>query len=146
MFNFCARERCLSVCRFLQNLSPDLHGMCTWAARNALDVRDVAQAHINAAIFPSAANKRYIVGNEARLHASRVAAAISERVGEQSVPFHMTFQDAEAGASIAVGEQEVEAAQVLWDELGIRCRPTSETLADMAQRLLRLEPTHIVRA
>ena len=108
-------------------------------------MRDVAQAHINAAIFPSAAHKRYIVGNEARLPASQVATEIFKRVGQDRVP-KMTFQDEEPGASIKVGEQEVEAAELLWDELGVRCRPTSETLADMAQRLLGKELTHIVRA
>eukprot|EP00802_Teleaulax_amphioxeia_P018693 Tamp_18896.p1 GENE.Tamp_18896~~Tamp_18896.p1 ORF type:complete len:244 (-),score=41.54 Tamp_18896:559-1218(-) len=48
------------------------------------DVRDVAQAHINAALFPTAANKRYIVGNEARLSASHVAQAIRDRVGSEA--------------------------------------------------------------
>jgi nucleoside-diphosphate-sugar epimerase len=110
------------------------------------DVRDVAQAHINAATFPVAAHKRYIVGNEARLQASQVAAAIRARLGEEAVPA-LTFAEQEAGVSIPVGRQEVEASEALWSELGVRCRPTSETMADMAESLLRRTiPTHIVRA
>ena len=41
---------------------------------------------------------------------------------------------------------QVEAAQVLWDELGVRCRPTRETMGDMAAALLLLPPDKIVRA
>ena len=99
------------------------------------DVRDVAQAHLNAAVFPVAAGRRYIVGNEARLNAADVADAIRQRVGASAVA-DMTSSDDEPGATIAIGEQEVEAEEVLWRELGIRCRKTEETMADMAERLL----------
>ena len=109
------------------------------------DVRDVAQAHIHACLFPSAANKRYIVGNEARLSAAQVVDAIKERVGASAVPLIKSQED-EPGAAIAIGEQEVEAEQVLWDELGVRCRPTRETMADMAQKLLGLPLPKTVRA
>ena len=62
-----------------------------------------------------------------------------------TVPAMHLEQGAGDGAT-AAGWQEVEAAGALWEELGIRCRATEETMADMAEALLQVPPKKVVRA
>ena len=41
------------------------------------------------------------------------------------------------GGAIPIGAQEVVAADALADALGVTCRPSTETLADMAEALVQ---------
>lgn len=128
-----------------------------WAKGNApvrsllvSDVRDVALAHLNAAVRSTeglaGARKRLIVGLERRSSAESEADAVRrglmrlrERTGDEmpsSLQERVHFVEEEGqGGAIAVGDQEVDAAAALWDTLGMRCRPSSETLEDMVAAL-----------
>ncbi len=117
-------------------------------SRLVCDVRDVAAAHLMAATLPSqpppaagaasgAARKpaRYIVSCEARVPAARIGAQMGERLGP-SVAERLSVDDEFDGGAIPIGEREVVAADELWKQLGVRCRPTEETIADMAEALV----------
>lgn len=104
------------------------------------DVRDVARAHLAAATLPDAAGRRYVVSRERRVPATELAAAIRERVGAAAVPamrIEEASADSSATAVIPVGQREVDADAL--EELGVRCRPDKETVADMAELLVPLE-------
>lgn len=108
------------------------------------DVRDVALAHIRAALAPEAAGRRYIVACERRSPASAEAAAVrrglraAEGAGDPSsdVVHAVEGQEmGEGGGAIGIGEQEVDAAAALWSDLGVKCRTSAETLEDMVKAL-----------
>ena len=107
-------------------------------SRLVVDVRDAAQAHINAATTPEAAGKRYITSCEARVPAGALADALRERLrgcGRADVAERISADLAFDGGAIPIGEQEVVASAGM-AELGVQCRPTEVTLADMAVALL----------
>jgi nucleoside-diphosphate-sugar epimerase len=109
-------------------------------SRLVVDVRDCAQAHINAALLDVAAGKRYIASCEARVPAAEVAEILKERIrasglGNEQMIAKIAADEQYDGGAIPIGEQEVVAAQGM-AELGVACRSTTETLADMAEALL----------
>ena len=112
-------------------------------SRLVVDVRDAAQAHLAAASLPDAAGRRYVVSCEARVPAADLAAAIRHRLraagdaaGEARAA-RVHTDDGWDGGAVPVGAREVAAEDVLWRELGVRCRSTEETLADMAAVLVK---------
>ena len=112
-------------------------------SRLVVDVRDAAQAHLAAATLPDAAGRRYVVSCEARVPAADLAAAIRHRLraaGEaagEARAARVHTDDGWDGGAVPVGAREVAAEDVLWRELGVRCRSTEETLADMAAVLVK---------
>lgn len=117
------------------------------------DVRDVARAHLNAAVRATPLRQsRYIVACEARAPASAEAEAVRrgllrnpaealsilQKQSDVEVPDPKVVQAAEGceagggNGAIPIGQKEVEAADALWADLGVRCRPSAETLEDMA--------------
>ena len=116
-------------------------------SRLVVDVRDAAQAHLAAATLPDAAGRRYVVSCEARVPAADLAAAIRHRLraagdaagdaagAARAARVHT--DDGWDGGAVPVGAREVAAEDVLWRELGVRCRSTEETLADMAAVLVK---------
>ena len=76
---------------------------------------------------------------------SRAAFVHAAAAAESSKSFPSTFSvsrlavsepDEEGGKNVgAVGDQEVEAAKILWEQLGVRCRSTAETLEDMVSSM-----------
>ena len=107
-------------------------------SRLVVDVRDAAQAHLAAATLPDAAGRRYVVSCEARVPAADLAAAIRHRLraaGEARAA-RVHTDDGWDGGAVPVGAREVAAEEALWRELGVRCRSTEETLADMAAALV----------
>lgn len=112
-------------------------------SRLVCDVRDAAQAHLAAATLPAAAGRRYVVSCEARVPAADLAAAIRLRLraggdaeGEARAA-RVHTDESWGGGAVAVGAREVAAEEALWRDLGVRCRPTEETLADMADALAK---------
>ena len=109
-------------------------------SRLVADVRDVARAHVNAAILPEAAGQRYIVSCEARVPAQQLACAIAEVIGEDEVARRGIHADEGfAGGAVSIGDREVDASHL--EALGVCCRPTSQTIADMAQVLCESQVT-----
>ena len=104
-------------------------------SRLVVDVRDAALAHINAATLPAAANRRYIVSCEAREPARRIVDEMASRLGKEAADRRgIHADDAPGSGAIPIGAREVDAVAVA-RELGVCCRPTRETLADMAEAL-----------
>ena len=121
------------------------------------DVRDVAAAHVSAAVRTGPLPQpRYIVACEARSPASTEAEAVRrgllrnpsealsilqkqqgalEPPDPKAVHAAEGSEEGEGGGAIPIGAKEVEAADALWNDLGVRCRPTAETLEDMAAAL-----------
>lgn len=107
-------------------------------SRLFVDVRDVAKAHVEAALRETAVGKRYVVSTEARI-ASREIAGWLQDVCRQtflSDPDIIHYDAEFAGGLIPIGEQEVEAARRLAGELGVTLRPVKQTICDMAKILL----------
>lgn len=117
------------------------------------DVRDVAKAHLNAAVRPGPLGQcRYIVACECRSPASSEADAVRrgllrnpaealsvlQKKSDVELPDPSVVHAAEGSeagggnGAIPIGQKEVEAADALWSDLGVRCRPSAETLEDMA--------------
>ena len=107
-------------------------------SRLVVDVRDCAQAHINAATTASAAGKRYIVSTEARVPAAECAEVLRARLranGRADAASRINADEDFDGGAVPVGEREV-AAEVALSELGVECRAPAATLSDMAAALL----------
>jgi len=104
-------------------------------SRLVADVRDVAQAHINAATRPAAAHKRFIVSCEARVPASEILREVTAQLGAHAVARrNIRCDDLFDGGAVPIGQREVDASE-MESGLGVRCRPTSRTIADMAEAL-----------
>jgi nucleoside-diphosphate-sugar epimerase len=115
-------------------------------SRLLVDVRDAAYAHVQAGRLNDVTiGHRYIVSSERRVPSTDIAkwllAAIAQHdnnddddgtVDQQPIQCDTTFQ----GGVIVIGEQEVEAIDLLRNELGVALRPLQETIADMAAGLL----------
>jgi len=107
-------------------------------SRLCVDVRDAALAHVRAGTSDAANGKRYILSSEARLSSLDVGKALAEIVensgiGDASSIRCDTLFD---GGAIKIGEREVEASELLEKDLGVVCRPTEETMRDMAKTML----------
>lgn len=120
-----------------------LDGASQVQSRLCVDVRDVALAHIAAGQMDVGDNndpRRYILSTEARLSSQLTADALKRAV-EQSGSSHIDTSkiscDTEFdGGAIKIGDQEVECAELLRDELGITCRSVDETFYDMVVAML----------
>ena len=115
-----------------------LDGSSPVQSRLVVDVRDAAKAHIAAATLPNAAGKRYITSCEARVPAGQLADFMKERLrscGRDDDAAKLSADLDFDGGAIPIGAQEVVAKEGM-AELGVECRPTEETLADMAEVLL----------
>lgn len=116
-------------------------GVSPVQSRLVVDVRDAALAHIAAATLEAAANKRFIVSEEARVPACEAADAIRTCLrdhGRDEQAQAIFADEAFDGGAISIGDQEVVATAAL-AELGVACRPSTETLTDMTKALLAQE-------
>ena len=116
-----------------------LDGSAPVQSRLVVDVRDAAAAHVNAATLPHAAGKRFIASCEARVPAAKLAAALRARLtaaGRHDAAARITADVSFDGGAIPIGEREVDAAEGM-AMLDVSCRPSEETLADMAEALLQ---------
>ena len=115
------------------------------AVRSTLvsDVRDVARAHVEAATRPAAAGKRFIVACEARSAASSEAAAVAQGLIKRADVLDSAKDKVHAGenqelgegnGAVAIGDKEVDAEPAA-TVLGVRCRSSAESLADMVMAL-----------
>ena len=112
----------------------------TWQSRLVVDVRDAADAHIAAATLGGGhmGGKRLITSCERRVPAAELADALRERLrarGWHDAAEQISADLAFDGGAIPIGDREVVAAAGM-AELGVKCRPTEETLADMAEALM----------
>ncbi|GIL58810.1 hypothetical protein Vafri_13796 [Volvox africanus] len=92
------------------------------------DVRDVAAAHVSAALTPAAAGRRYIVSQPRSLSARSVTDVL-----KATVPQLAHLPDGEAGSE----EEKIDASRVV-RELGLTYTPLENTLTDMAESLIKL--------
>ena len=119
-----------------------MNGESPVQSRLVVDVRDCAQAHINAATTPHAAGKRYIVSCEARVAAEECAAALAaglRQCGREEDAMRLTADTAFDGGAIPIGQQEVVAIDGL-AELSVACRSTAETLSDTVEAIVSPRP------
>mmetsp|Transcript_32793 Transcript_32793/g.55292 ORF Transcript_32793/g.55292 Transcript_32793/m.55292 type:complete len:387 (-) Transcript_32793:34-1194(-) len=110
-------------------------------SRLVVDVRDAALAHYRAATWPLSTdthihNKRYIVSPECRLSAAETLRVLQGTARELHIippeqTGSMCCDDAFTGGAVPIGAKEVDAAEMLENDLGIICRPVSSTLQDM---------------
>ncbi|EFJ48786.1 hypothetical protein VOLCADRAFT_90627 [Volvox carteri f. nagariensis] len=92
------------------------------------DVRDVAAAHVLAAVTPAAAGRRYIVSQPKSSSAKSITDIL-----KAAVPQLAHLPDGES----APEEEKVDASRVV-RELGLQYTPLRRTLTDMAESLIRL--------
>lgn len=109
-------------------------------SRLFVDVRDVAKAHIAAAIRSDSAGKRFIVSTESRIPSKEIASWLKEVAVETELsdPKKILFDADFDGGAIPIGTKEVDAAKRLKEELGIEVRPVNQTITEMARALLRV--------
>ncbi|KAG2482420.1 hypothetical protein HYH03_018655 [Edaphochlamys debaryana] len=93
-----------------------------------VDVRDVARAHVQAALVPEAAGRRYIVSNPRSVSARTVTSVLKARV-----PQLAHLPDGEPGEEA----ERIDPSRAA-RELGLAPTPLEDTLADMAASLIRL--------
>jgi nucleoside-diphosphate-sugar epimerase len=107
-------------------------------SRLFVDVRDVANAHIAAAIRPEAVGKRYLLSTEARVPSQKIAGWLQKVCLQTGLsdPDKIHFDADFAGGAIPIGEREVEATDRLREDLGIELRSVKDTIMDMARVLL----------
>ncbi|GIL77153.1 hypothetical protein Vretimale_3165 [Volvox reticuliferus] len=92
------------------------------------DVRDVAAAHVLAALTPAAAGRRYIVSQPRSMSAKSVTDVL-----KASAPQLTHLPDGEPGTE----EEKIDGSRVV-RELGLQYTPLDRTLIDMAESLIRL--------
>ena len=107
-------------------------------SRLYVDIRDVARAHVAAAISTGADGKRYILSTEARVPSQEIAGWLKDVCKHTGLanPDSIHYDGDFDGGAIPVGEREVESTDRLREELGLRLRPVKETIIDMAKVLL----------
>ncbi len=119
-----------------------IRGISPVQSRLFVDVRDVAKAHVMAAINDAAIGQRIIVSTESRISSQDIAQWIKGEINRCNLPFDLVdpdkvHYDAEfQGGSIPIGNKEVDATDSLQRMLGITLRPVKETIVDMTQILL----------
>ena len=116
-------------------------GVSPVQSRLFVDVRDVARATVQAGWRPTAVGKRYLVSTEARVPSQTIAGWIQEELRGRSsrldaAPEKIHYDADFTGGAIAIGEREVEATEILREELGVSLRDVKETITDMVQVLL----------
>lgn len=91
-----------------------------------VDVRNIAQAHIQAAITPKAKGQRYLVSNSDTVPNSAVIAVLKERFPG------LKFKDAQKeDAKPVLDNKKVQ------QELGVQIIPYQDTIVDMATTLIQ---------
>ena len=114
-------------------------------SRLFVDVRDVAAAHVTAGTKPDMGGKRLIISTQARVSSKEIASwlmKVCEETGKGDAG--KIHYDAEfTGGAIAIGEKEVEAEQILQEELGITLKSVKDTIVGMATTLLSEETKQI---
>jgi len=115
-----------------------VRGESTVQSRLFVDVRDVAKAHVAAAIRPQAVGERIIVSTEARIPSQEMAEILKDVCAETGLsdPEKVTFDNEFKGGAIPIGSQEVETKGRLNDLLDITLTPVDETIRDMGRTLL----------
>lgn len=115
-----------------------INGVSPVQSRLFVDVRDVAKAHVAAALRPITHGKRYIVSSEARIPSEGVASLLRDacRVYGLTNPESVMCDTEFNGGAIPVGEREVEATNRLREDMGLELRPMKETIIDMVKHLL----------
>jgi nucleoside-diphosphate-sugar epimerase len=126
----------------LQLVDNWLHGRSPVQSRLFCDVRDAAIAHVRAGTSSSlAVGKRYIISSERRVPATDIGKWLVESTttsrrdavdGGAERPVVLQCDTAFQGGAIPIGEREVEAEEILRDDLGVVLRPLRETISDMA--------------
>jgi nucleoside-diphosphate-sugar epimerase len=108
-------------------------------SRLFVDVRDVAAAHVAAAIELEAAGQRYIVSLETRAPSQDIATWLREvcQTTGLSDPEKVHFDGEFDGGAIPIGSKEVDAIDRLRRELRVTLRPIKDTIRDMAGNLLK---------
>jgi nucleoside-diphosphate-sugar epimerase len=116
-----------------------IHSESQVQSRLFVDLRDVAQAHVEAGTRADANGKRFIVSTEARVPSQEIASWLKEVCTKSSSadPDKIHFDADYQGGFIPIGQREVEAAERLHNELGVALRPVKETMMDMTEVLLR---------
>jgi nucleoside-diphosphate-sugar epimerase len=120
-----------------------IRGLSPVQSRLFVDVRDVAKAHVMAAIQPAAIGKRIILSTDARILSKDIATWLQDEIRDTIVGPNIDFDpdkiyyDAEfQGGSIPIGNKEVDATEDILNILGITLRPVEDTIVDMAKILL----------
>jgi nucleoside-diphosphate-sugar epimerase len=134
-------DEALSTSYSIELVQQWMDGASPVQSRLCVDVRDVAQAHVAAANSPQAKHQRYVCSSEARIPSQEIAEALKSVLSPEAasaVLCDTTF----SGGAIPIGQKEVATADHLKQDLGVKCRPVTETFVDMAQSLLQHRETH----
>jgi nucleoside-diphosphate-sugar epimerase len=127
------------VNEWIQGTSPVQSRLC-------VDVRDVAKAHVAAALRDNAVGGRFLVSTDARVPSQELAQALRQVVvdlsHDQDAANQITYDAEFTGGAIPIGQPEVLAMERLKNELGITLRPVTETIADMARAMLQMKHQH----
>jgi len=111
-------------------------------SRLCVDIRDVAKAHMIAAIKEETIGERIIISTEARIPSETMADELRRMttelgIGEPDKIYPDTVFD---GGAIKIGEKEVGCSQRMEKLLdGFKVRSVEETMRDMAKVLLQME-------
>lgn len=128
----------------LQLVNDWMNGRSPVQSRLFCDVRDAAIAHVRAGTSSWAVAKRYIISSDRRVPATDIGKWLVESTttsrrddaaaadgGAEQRPV-LQCDTAFQGGAIPIGEREVEAEEILRDDLGVVLRPLRETISDMA--------------
>jgi nucleoside-diphosphate-sugar epimerase len=134
-------ENCMSSSYSLDLVGQWARGESPVQSRLFVDVRDVAKAHIEAAVRPDSAGKRFIVSTEARIPSREIAGWLKEVAIQTSLSNSekIHFDGDFDGGAIPIGSKEVDAARRLYEELGVELRPVKQTITEMALALLQVK-------
>lgn len=110
-------------------------------SRLCVDVRDVALAHVQAAIRDCTINERIIVSTEARIPSEKMAEELKKMSTEMGIGApDKIYADTEfSGGAIQIGDKEVGCYERMESLLDLKPRSVEETMSDMAKVLLELE-------
>jgi nucleoside-diphosphate-sugar epimerase len=134
-------ENCMSSSYSLDLVGQWARGESPVQSRLFVDVRDVAKAHIEAAVRSDSAGKRFIVSTEARVPSREIAGWLKEVAIQTGLsdPEKIHFDADFDGGAIPIGSKEVDAAKRLHEELGVELRPMKHTITEMALALLQIK-------
>lgn len=107
-------------------------------SRLCVDVRDVARAHLQAALRSNTQGQRYLLSTEARVPSSTIAEWLREicHTTGRGNPVKIHCDTDFTGGAIPIGDKEVESIGRLRIELGLELRPVRETITEMAYSIL----------
>ena len=109
-------------------------------SRLFVDIRDVAKAHVRAALRKEAIGRRYILSSEARIPSQQIAIWLHEACCNAGLPLadpdSIQYDSEFTGGSIPIGTKEVESVKSLRNDLQVELRPVNDTIIDMAKFIL----------